>query len=234
MKPPPVQVPPVLEGDAAMAAGVAMRLLHWHVPRVAARSVQRRSLYRRLRGSTNMCFCGDGGRRRARAGFYRGGESWWRRRPDEDRTSWSLVVFFMHLDSFIVGEIVEEWQWWRPWEWGRRGGRDRGLSTSGHRCQRAHAQLCTIGFSAGAGVEAADAVVSDNLDGKRYCWSAFCHRVASKWARGTRGQTHAASALTHRFPKFGAPMGHDGRIGHLRCPAGVCAGCPSVREDHFG
>jgi hypothetical protein len=28
----------------------------------------------------------------------------------------------------------------------------------------------------------AGAVVSDGLDGKGYRWSAFCHRVASKWA----------------------------------------------------
>jgi hypothetical protein len=48
-----------------------------------------------------------------------------------------LVIFFIHLGNFIVGEIVEEWQWWL----GRRGGRDRGLDTVGHQCRRMHAQL---------------------------------------------------------------------------------------------
>jgi hypothetical protein len=27
-----------------------------------------------------------------------------------------LAVFFIHLDSFIVGEIVQDWQWWWRWE----------------------------------------------------------------------------------------------------------------------
>jgi hypothetical protein len=29
-----------------------------------------------------------------------------------------LAVFFIHLGSFIVREIVRDWQWWRRWSGG--------------------------------------------------------------------------------------------------------------------
>jgi hypothetical protein len=49
---------------------------------------------------------GVGGRRHARVGFRRGGESWRRRRSNEEPASWSLAVFYIQRGNFIVGEIV--------------------------------------------------------------------------------------------------------------------------------
>jgi hypothetical protein len=61
---------------------------------------------------------------------------------------------------------------------------------------------------------AAGAVVSGGLDGKRCRRSAFFPRVASRWARGTRGWTRALSAQrpTRRisFPKFLTRMSSSG------------------------
>jgi hypothetical protein len=61
-----------------------------------------------------------------------------------------------------------------------------------------------------------------NLMAKRCLRSAFCRRVASK------------RALTHRFPKFGAPMGRSGRVCPFGSPNGACAACLPVSTNRFG
>jgi hypothetical protein len=61
-----------------------------------------------------------------------------------------------------------------------------------------------------------------NLMAKRCLRSAFCRRVASK------------RALTHRFPKFGAPMGRSGRVCPFGSPDGACAACLPVSTNRFG
>jgi hypothetical protein len=61
-----------------------------------------------------------------------------------------------------------------------------------------------------------------NLMAKRGLRSAFCRRVASK------------RALTHRFPKFGAPMGRSGRVCPFGSPDGACAACLPVSTNRFG